>query len=257
MTIRRINCMIVLILAGAASSAASAASFSGTWKLNLAKSRLSGQTVTVEKTASGKYHFDSEGFAYDFDLTGKEYPTPDGGTTSWKAVDAATWEATNRMHGKVVASFQLSLNRDTIVSVVKMTKPDGSAAEETATYTRVSGGPGFLGKWMSKDVKGASTTLELFTDASNHITLKYPEFQTVCNGSFDGKDYVLMTAGAASKQTASFEKTGANSFRMTTKMGGKPLYIDVITVSADGKVLTDDGNAVSANEPVKSVYDRQ
>src|SRR5580658_3343353 len=127
MRIYKVGCTIMLILAGAASSAASAASFSGTWKLNLAKSQLSGQTVTIEKTASGKYHFDAQGFAYDFDLTGKEYPTPDGGTTSWKAVDAATWEATSRMNGKVVASFHLSLKGNAITSVMKMTKPDGSA----------------------------------------------------------------------------------------------------------------------------------
>src|SRR5580693_4107162 len=129
MTIRKTGFTSLLILAGMAGTAASAASFSGTWKLNLAKSHFSGQTVTIEKTASGKYHFDAQGFAYDFDLTGKEYPTPDGGTTSWKAVDAATWEAASRMNGKVVASYRLSLNRDTIVSLMKMTKPDGSAAE--------------------------------------------------------------------------------------------------------------------------------
>ena len=52
-------------------------SFAGTWKLNLAKSQLSGQTLSVEKTSSGM-HFDSQGFAYDFDLSGKDFPTPDG-----------------------------------------------------------------------------------------------------------------------------------------------------------------------------------
>jgi len=257
MTIRRIDWILALILASVANSAASEAPFSGTWKLNLAKSQFSGQTITVEKTASGKFHFDSEGIGYDFDLTGKEYPTPDGGTTSWKAVDAATWEATNRMNGKVIASYRLSLKGNTIASVMRLTKPDGSVAEQTATVTRVSGGPGFMGKWKSVDVKGAATGLELVTDASNHITLKYPEFQQVCNGSFDGKDYVLTTAGAASKQTLAFERTGANSFRITTKLNGKPLYIDVLSVSADGKVLTDEGNAVSVNEPVKAVYERQ
>lgn len=161
------------------------------------------------------------------------------------------------MNGKVIASYRMSLKGNTIVSVMRVTKPDGSAVEETATVTRVSGGPGFLGKWKSIDIKGASTSLELLTDASNHITVKYPEFQQVCNGSFDRKDYVLTTAGAASKQTLAFEKIGSDSFRMTTKLNGKPLYIDILAVSADGKVLTDEGNSVSVNEPVKAVYDRQ
>jgi hypothetical protein len=42
---------------------AAAASFSGTWKLNLAKSNLSGQTATISKGASGINRFESEGFA--------------------------------------------------------------------------------------------------------------------------------------------------------------------------------------------------
>jgi hypothetical protein len=28
---------------------------------------------------------------------------------------------------------------------------------------------------------------------------------------------------------------------MTTKIAGKPFYVDVLTLSADGKTLTDDG----------------
>ena len=36
---------------------------------------------------------------------------------------------------------------------------------------------------------------------------------------------------------------------MTTKLNGKPFYIDVLTLSVDGETLTDDGNPVSANEP--------
>jgi len=39
--------------------------------------------------------------------------------------------------------------------------------------------------------------------------------------------------------------------------GGKPCYVDVFTLSSDGKTLTDDGNPVAAKEPVKAVYERQ
>jgi hypothetical protein len=257
MAIRRMGPLVALLLAGVANSPAAEPSFSGSWKLNMAKSQLTGQTFTLEKTPSGKFHFDSEGFAYDFDLTGKEFPTPDGGTTSWQAPDAATWEGVVRMNGKAVVSYRLVLKGDTLMSVMKVAKPDGGVVEETGTNARVSGGPGFLGKWKSTELKGAPVSLEIVTDASNHITVKYPEFQQSCAASFDGKDYVLMSAGAASKQTLAFEKAGANSFRMTTKLSGKPFYIDVLTLSADGKTLTDNGNSVSVSEPVKAVYDRQ
>ena len=45
-------------------------------------------------------HFESQGFEYDFDLSGKEFPTPDGGTTSWREVNPTTWESTQRSTGR-------------------------------------------------------------------------------------------------------------------------------------------------------------
>jgi hypothetical protein len=140
---------------------------------------------------------------------------------------------------------------------MKATKPDGSTMEQTSAWSRVSGGPGFLGKWKSTEVKGAPNTLQIALDGPNGITLAYPEFQISCKGAFDGKDYPLSGAGATMKQTLAFEKAGPNSIKITTKVAGKRFYVDVITLSADGKTLTDDGNPVAVKEPVKAVYERQ
>ena len=63
--------------------------------------------------------------------------------------------------------------------------------------------------------------------------------------------------GSPSKTTLSFKKTGANSFEMTEKIEGKPVYVDSFSVSPDGKTLTDDGNPVSVKEPTRAVYDRE
>ena len=99
--------------------------------------------------------------------------------------------------------------------------------------------------------------MEIVLEGTNGITVKYPEFQIACKGSFDGKDYPLTGAGANLKQTVAFEKTGANSIELTTKLNGKPFYVEVLTLSPDGKTLTDDANPVSVNEPTKAVYEKQ
>jgi len=250
-------CALAIVLASASLHGASEPSFAGTWKLNLAKSQLTGQTMTIEKTSSGRLHFDSEGFSYDCDLSGKECPTPDGGTATWREENPNTWEIKILANGKVVVTIRMMLSGDSITSVASAPKPDGTTMEQTAKLSRLSGGPGFVGKWKSTEVKGTPTTLELALDGGDGITLRYPEFQSVCKGRFDGKDYPITSAGANLKQTLAFERTGARSFKMTTKLDGKLFYVDVMTLSPDGKTLTDEGNAVSVSEPVKSVYDRQ
>jgi hypothetical protein len=255
---RRLGVAVALFmgLASISTQAVAQPSFAGTWKLNLAKSQLTGQTLSVEKTASGLLHFDSQGYAYDFDLTGKEFPTPDGGTSSWKEVNPTTWEATNKLNGKVVATYHLALKGDAIAATMKATKPEGGTVEQTSMWTRVSGGPGLFGKWKSTEVKGAPTTMEIALEGTSGITVKYPEFQVACKGSFDGKDYTLTGAGADMKQTLAFAKTGPISITITTKLNGKPFYIDVLTLSSDGNTLTDEGNPVAVKEPVKAVYER-
>ena len=140
---------------------------------------------------------------------------------------------------------------------MRVNKPDGSVVEQSSTATRVSGGPGLLGKWKSTEVKGAPTSLTIETKGKKGITVTYPEFQQVCKGRFDGKDHTVSQAGAASKMTCAFERTGANAFKVTTRLQGKPFYTDVFTLSPDGNTLLDEGNPASVNEPVKSVYERQ
>ena len=247
----------VVVALVSTSNQAAQPSFAGTWKLNLAKSQLTGQILSVEKTASGLLHFDMHaGFGFDFDLSGKEFPTPDGGTTSWREINPTTWEATNKFNGKVIATFRMTLNGETINSVMAI-NPEGGAVEQSSSWSRVSGGPGFFGKWKSTEMKGAPLTLEIALEGANGITVRYPEFQAACKGSFDGKDYPWTGAGANLKQTLAFERSGASSIKLTSKLSGKPFYVEVLTLSADGKTLTDDGNAVSVKEPTKAIYEKQ
>src|SRR2546427_10295548 len=67
-----------------------------------------------------------------------------------------------------------------------------NSTADLSSDTRVSGGPGFVGKWKAGDVKGASTRLKITTDGGNGITVEAPEYQSICKGSFDGKDYPVI-----------------------------------------------------------------
>jgi len=174
-----------------------------------------------------------------------------------KELSPTSWELTFRMSGKVISKSRVSLNGDSLAWVSEVTTPDGKSVQQTSTDARVSGGPGFAGKWKSGDVKGASTTMQITMEGANGITITLPEFQQIVKGSFDGKDNPVMQAGQASKFTNAFSKTGTNAFKVTTKLNGKLFSEEVYTISADGKTLTSDGTATATNEKTKSVFDRQ
>src|SRR5512135_2972600 len=128
--VRIITGVTVAIVLGVASILVAAdAPYIGKWKLNPAKSQVTGQTVTIEKTASGLMRFEMSGVSYTFNVDGKEYPTPDGGTASWKALDANMWEVTIRMNGKEAAVIKLSLEGNTLSSSASVKKPDGGTID--------------------------------------------------------------------------------------------------------------------------------
>jgi hypothetical protein len=257
MMITRASSIGALALLAPAILLAQQPDFSGTWKLDLAKSQLSGVVYTFDKKPSGTWHYSGRGFNADFDLTGKEYTMPSGVSVIGKKVSPTSWQLSFRMSGKLISESKVTLSGNSLNWVSDVTSPDGKTVKQTSTDTRISGGPGFVGKWKSGNLKGESTTLKITMQGTDSVTIEVPEFQQVVEGSFDGKDHPVMQAGQASKFTNSFEKGGSDSFKIRTKLNGKPFAVDVYTLSADGKTLTDETTVTATNEKTKSVFDRQ
>jgi hypothetical protein len=241
----------------ATASLAADAPYMGKWKFNAAKSELAGSTFAIENAPGDMMRFDLQGFAYTFKMDGKEYPAPDGSLNTWKATTADTWDVTSRLNGKVAATYSLSLKGDTLTLKVSQKKPDGTSFDSSAAYKRVSGGPGFVGRWKSTEVKMPALSFELTPNGADGLTWK-DDTGFTCSAQFDGKDYPVGGSMAGSKFMLSFKKLGDRSFEMTTKVDGKPFFVDTFTLSADGKTLTDNGAPVNApQEKIKAVYERQ
>jgi hypothetical protein len=198
--------------------------YAGTWKLNPAKSDFGETTVTYENMAGGQMKFTTDGLSYTFKADGKDYPTPWGNSAAWKAIDANTWEVTNKTNGKVTGTGTLKLSVDGKSFTVdsRNIKATGETSNDSAVFQRVSGGAGLAGTWKNKNVKiGSPGTVRMSPSGSDGLTLTFVE-----------------------------EKG-------TWKKDGKPMYKDTFTASADGKTLTDVSGAAATTEKVKLLYDRQ
>lgn len=256
-TLARIVSVVVCVTAVSAVLYAADPAFVGKWKFNQAKSSMTGDTVTMGPAANGMMQFSSQGYTYTFKTDGKPYPTPDGGTTTWKATSATVWDVTNHMNNKVQSTYNLVLNGDNLAVSGKFFKPEGGSMDFTAKYKRVSGGPGFAGKWMSTEVQMPMTTLEIAANGTNGIKISNDGTPMIaCN--FDGKDTPGLGMMAGSKSTFACTKVSDSSFKILAKLDGKPMYEDIYSVSADGKTLTDAGTPLNAkSEPYKMVFDKQ
>lgn len=250
---------LLLVLVTSLVLLAADAPYAGTWKMNLTKSQLSGTSVTYQKLASDEWQATADGVTYKFKMDGKEYPDNLGDTAAWKSVDATTWQTAWKSNGKPMGVDTLRVGADGILTVTtKGTKPNGEAIDNTATFQRISGGPGLAGKWRSKSVQSSSPdVMQLVESAGNGIAYKVPAYGLSCEGKLDGKDYPCAGDATPPGWTAAFTKTGTNSISAVVKKDGKPLYRYAYMPSADGKMLIVTGGAVATNEKVKMVYDRR
>lgn len=256
----RINTTLWLCFAAAVTLTAAELPYAGKWKANLAKSDFGQITITYEKMSGGEMKVTVDGQSYTFKIDGKDVPTPWGTTAAWKAVDAKTWQVTNKTNGKVIATDTLKLPADgqSLTVDSKVMSANGGSHDDSVTLRRVSGGPGLAGKWQTKNIKSSSPmALELSASGPDGLKITMVNEGSVCNAKFDGKDYPATGPMWPSGWTCSIAKNGARAFDLTWKKDGKPMYKSTMTASSDGKVLTETGGAVAASEKMKAVYDRQ
>ena len=252
----RLSLLVTLI---AANLLAADAPYVGKWKLNPAKSDFGETTVTYEQTA-GQMKVIADGQSYAFKADGKDYPTPWGTVAVWKTIDANTWENTNKTNGKVTGTSTLKLSADgkTLTVDSKNIKATGETSNDSATYQRVSGGPGLAGKWKTKNVKiGSPGTMNITSSGSDGVTMTFVEEKGTCGAKLDGKDYPATGPIWPAGWTCVVAKSGTSGLDVSWKKDGKVMYKDVYTASPDGKTLTDMGGAPATNEKVKAIYDRQ
>lgn len=241
-------------------SAAADAPYVGKWKMNVAKSNFGDTTVTYEQTSGGEMKATMDGQSYTFKTDGKDIMTPWGMTQAWKAVDAKTWEITEKTNGKVSCTSTAKLSADGKMLSLdsKRIKADGGTSDDSMTFERVSGGPGLAGKWKTKNLKSSSPeTMTLAPKGSDGLTLSFGNEGGVCDAKFDGKAYPANGTMWPAGWTCAVARNGAGALDLTWKREGKDMYKSTLAASADGKTLTETGGAAAVNEKVTIVYDKQ
>jgi hypothetical protein len=217
--------------------------WNGTWKLDLAKSKFTGDTITYSKLENGRFHFtDGSAESYDFGTDGKEYQAYFGYKTTWTPAGDNAWDSVVKFNGTVVNNVhrQISSNGKTLTVTSKGTKPDGSSFNDEYTYTRLTGTTSLVGKWKSTKVNiSASDTFVVSSPSDGVLRWEFPEYKQTVEGKSDGSDLPATGPTTPAGTTVAIKILSLKKLAYTVKISGKPVSIATQTLSADGKTLTD------------------
>jgi hypothetical protein len=254
--------LTLFILAASASSALAADSpFSGTWKLNVDKSTLAGQTLTYTKTATGFAFSNGSTVKFEFGLDGKDYTVIPGRTVSWTKSGDNSWDSVYKDgKGTVVSKVHRVLSADGRTMTVVSTDyhADGTTSEETDVRARVSGGPGLAGKWKEEKISRTSDTMIISIPSTGRIRYEVPRQKDILEGPVDGTPSPIQGPSAPEGATIAYKQLTRSKVAWSYAVKGTVLQKGVDSVSSDGKSLTSVGWAPGKeSEKTSEVYDKQ
>ncbi len=252
------GCLFAML--GTASFALAASPFVGTWKLNQAKSHLTGEIMTFSPASNGMIRETVPEGSYTFKTDGNPYPSLFGNTESWQQVSGTSWKVAIHGTGGYTYSQTLDLSEDgySLVITTQGQQPNGSAFHDENVYTRQTGGQGLMGKWKSTKVKtDTDEMLEFAAYGNDGLTWSLPQMKATLHAKFDGKDYAPVGPTVPKGLTLALTRSGPNSFMVVEKLHGHPMYKGTYTVASDGRTMTNVGGPVGQSQPETVVYDKQ
>jgi hypothetical protein len=230
-----------LFAATTALSPASDSAYDGTWKIDLAKSKLTGNTFTYAAAAGGKVRYSNGSSAsYVFACDGKPYPTIPGETVTCSKGGAMGYSLAFTTKGKLEGT-----ETDTVAGDGKMltivnhdTYGNGKTATTTTQFVRVGSGTGPIGEW--KSAKTHSSSPNAFTLAATPTTMNY---EAKLSGTkvvlkLDGTKSPIVGATVPPGLFVIVKSAGPTTFSFAVLAGGKETGDSTWTLSSDAKTLS-------------------
>ena len=234
--------------------------FVGRWKLNLAKSKLTGQTIEIRTVAGNGYEFKEDQHSDIIFADGLDHPTHFGETMAIKQKKADTWAITYKRGDQVLMNTVWKVGKDgqTLTYTATGTRPNGQGFRNQLMAKRVGGGPGLVGTWETTSVS-LSSPREIYIEPydSDGQTITFPGRKQTIRMKFDGKDYPETGPTVLEGSTSSGRRLDARTIETSEKVKGKLLETTRATVSEDGKTQTLLITEPDDPKPVVLVYERE
>lgn len=234
----------------------------GTWKMDAARSHLTGQTFSYTKEADGLDQFSDGVMTYKFTANGIDYPVTSGSTESWVSTGPDAWKVTDKVNGTVTSTTDVKLtpNCKTMTTVTTGTRPDGSDMHDEETYTKVKSDGCLEGTWKSVKMNNNAPATFIISAGSAPDTWKWviPDEKESVEGKADGSDLPITGPTVPAGYTVSFKMDGARKVDVAVKINGKTVSEGNDVLAANGKTFTGTSwTPGKENEKTTAVYVKQ
>jgi hypothetical protein len=243
---RLVACALFLMPAlWAPASSFAQSPFDGTWRFNTDQAKISQKPMVFSVNngmydcfyCSPKIHVKADG--QDQPVTGQFYDT-----INVREVDPKSIAVTFKKNGKALAEQTRTVSDDgntlTWKQIIHPENSDQTVSSES-TYTRIGKAPaganGTSGSWRIDKVRESENNLLVsYKRSGDELSMSTPTGESY-TAKLDGKDYPVK--GSYFYNSVSLRRVDERTIEVTEKRDAKVVYVRRITVSADGKKMTE------------------
>lgn len=234
----------------------------GTWKLDPAKSHMTGDTFTYTKGADGMDEYSNGALSFKFTANGIDYPVFGEATMNWVATGPNEWKETDKVKGAVTGTSDIKLTPDckTMTMTNTANRPDDTTGNSVAVYTKVKSDGCLEGKWKSTRVNMSAPSGFVISQGSSPDTWKWetPAWKQTVEGKLDGSDLAITGPTVPSGVTVSYKQEGPRKLTFEVKAGGKVIGQGEQVLAPSGKTFTEtDWTPGKENEKQTYIYNKQ
>lgn len=233
--------------------------FCGKWKLNMEKSKFTGDQVKIQDLGGNKYKWTTGTTSDTITYDGTDQPVRFGRTISMAPEGTNTWRMVIKKDGRVLSSMTHRISEDGKTQTIKgtETKPDGTTSDFTAVWKKAEGGAGWGGTWDETDVKFTSPDeWDIEPYNGDGLTFNTRAYKDTLSMKFDGKEYEEKGPNVAPGSMSSGKRVNAHTLEVTDKVKGEVIDHTKYEVTPDGKTLTLTIRETGQPKALTIVYDK-
>jgi hypothetical protein len=167
---------------------------------------------------------------------------------------------TQAANGKVRSKQHRTFSADgkTMTMNITVHRDDGTTANVVTVRQRKSGTKGLVGEWVNAKVTPKEPTVQTITVKGDMLHLESQHSKDTVDAKLDGSEGKVAGPTVPPGLVASYKSVSANELDYSYKLSGKTMDEGTLTLSPDGKTLTDvSWMHGKESEKTTAVFDKQ
>ena len=234
----------ILLLASTltASGRAEPNAWDGTWKLNVAKSHLSGPTFVIKSLGKNEFQILTSSLTYKLLCDGQYRPVVGNRTVACLKATEKAMDTAEKTNGRLLNTAHRELSSDGNMLKQTMVSIDERGAKTTTerAFIRYSKSRGLVGAWNDVNALNRQPQVLVTSLRGSIFHLGFPSEKQYTDTKLDGTDAPTHSELGGSVASLSVKPESSQQLLTTQKLNGTVVKLGVLILSSDGRSITEE-----------------